>query len=885
MKFTRFFLLFTVVLGVSAADATFWQSIPPPTANSLTVIAPSVLELTSIQTKAALPARLSYWDFVAADSTVTLPEPTRFVVTVDGQPAAVLAVGFKRRVAYAPLRRHDLRVASWLYLVLETPVRDHQTIEVTNPDTTLWPSDWKWQTRVDPNRLGSALHVNQVGYAPDQPKKAMVGYYLGTLHELKVDPASGFELIDADSSEPIYRGKLTPRPDAGFPYPAYTQVLEADFSDCREPGRYRLRVPGLGASLPFVIGESVPAALARTLALGLYHLRCGGTNTLPFTRFVHDACHTVPANVPVPEPEFAYTWATVASYGQNPNANNPTSAAPALANEASQLYPFVNRGPIDVSGGHHDAGDYSKYTINSASLVHTLLFGVDSLPGTAALDNLGLPESGDGIGDLLQTAKWEIDFIAKLQDADGGFYFLVYPREREYEAGVPPDRGDPQVVWPKNTAATAAAVAALAEAASSPELKRHYPADAARYLEKARLGWDFLKHAFATYGESASYQKLTHYGDDFTHDDEVAWAAAALYAATGEADYAYALKAWYNPSSSDTWRWGWWHAYMGFGNAARTYAFAARSGRLPASALDRDYLLQCENELIAAAEDQLRWARQSAYGTSFPEPTKRFRSGGWYFSTDASFDLAVAAQLSFPRFNDPRPDFMDALYSNFNYTVGTNPTNTSYLTGLGWKRPVEIVSQYAQSSPRLAPPHGLLVGQLTAGYSWVDVYQNELNEMSFPPDGDLAAPYALYDRSNDAYNVTNEGVVTNQGRALSTAAWLMAQTPLKTQAWTPKSVSVQISGLPKPKSPPIRTSVTLAVNGVAFDRSPLARDAQIVWETSSREPTIGSSLDLTSAENGWIEAEIEWPDGRRVFTAADRSGAEPPPPSSKNPKP
>ncbi len=120
----------------------------------------------------------------------------------------------------------------------------------------------------------------------------------------------------------------------------------------------------------------------------------------------------------------------------------PRHTAPRLKDEASQRYPFVNKGKIDVSGGHHDAGDYSKYTINSTRLVHYLMFAVDSFPGVADLDNLGLPESGDGISDIMQEAKWEADFLAKMQDADGGFYFLVYPREREYESNVTPDQGD-----------------------------------------------------------------------------------------------------------------------------------------------------------------------------------------------------------------------------------------------------------------------------------------------------------------------------------------------------------------------------------------------------------------------------------------------------------
>src|SRR5205809_2926494 len=87
------------------------------------------------------------------------------------------------------------------------------------------------------------------------------------------------------------------------------------------------------------------------------------------------------------------------------------------------------------------------------------------------------------------------DFLAKMQDADGGFYFLVYPRDREYEYDVLPDQGDPQVVWPKTTAVTAAAVGALAQTASSPRFRQQYPATAALYLQKAQLGWNFLTNA------------------------------------------------------------------------------------------------------------------------------------------------------------------------------------------------------------------------------------------------------------------------------------------------------------------------------------------------------------------------------------------------------
>src|SRR4029077_11251561 len=142
-------------------------------------------------------------------------------------------------------------------------------------------------------------------------------------------------------------------------------------------------------------------------------------NALPFTRFVHATCHLVAAQIPSPQSsrQFDFTWATLGRTAGDATRDNPPQTAPLLTSEAGQLYPFVRQGTVDVSGGHHDAGDYSKYTINSAELIHYLLFTAHSSAPVPAWDNLGLPESGDGISDVLQEAKVEVDYIAKLQDA------------------------------------------------------------------------------------------------------------------------------------------------------------------------------------------------------------------------------------------------------------------------------------------------------------------------------------------------------------------------------------------------------------------------------------------------------------------------------------
>ncbi len=815
----------------------------------LRVLSPTTLELhfvSSLDAGAAVP------------SIPDLKAVANYELTIDGKRATVTELGFKRRVLYAPLKRRDLRISNSVYLVLaeQLPVDEAREIRVVSGGNGIWPAKTEFTGNSHPHRYSPALHVNQEGYTPAFPKVAMVGFYLGNLGEMRIPPAE-FELLDAQSGASVFKGTLLARRDIGYNYSPrpHQTVWEANFSDFKTPGEYRLFVAGLGTSVPFRIDDGILMSFTRTYALGLYHQRCGGANELPYTRFTHDACHLEPADVPVPQSQFKAAWGFITKH--NTNIKPAEHPAQRLKDEASQLYPYVRRGKVDVRGGHHDAGDYSKYTTNSASLVNALMFSVDALPGVRELDNLGLPESGDGISDLLQEAKWEADFLAKLQDTDGGFYFLVYPRERAYENDVTPDKGDPQVVWPKNTASTAAAVAALAQAGSSPTFKKHYPKVAARYLEQARLGWKFLQSAIAKHELAGAYQKLTHYGDNFRHYDELAWAACELFVATGEPEFRDKLMEWYpDPSDGGTRQWGWWRAVYYYGNAMRSYAFAARSGRLPASALDGAYLAKVENELRRAGEDVLRWSQQNAYGTSFPEETKRQKAGGWYFSSDQAMDLTVAYQF------DPKPAYAEAVLANLNFEAGTNPNNVAFITGVGVRRQRELVHQYALADRRTLPPSGIPIGGLQAAFDHTAHYKDQLKKLSYPSD-DSGNIFPLYDRWSDAYNVTTEFVVTNQARSLASLAFWAAQTPLKSQPWRAARAQLIAPGIASGGDQPL----TFRMVSPELD----LKDAKIVWEGRDAEPVMGETFTFTPQHGGaqWVEAEAQLPDGRRVFASSN----------------
>lgn len=855
--------LTTLVLQnfANASDTNYLNIIHVPIVGdrALHILSPTLLELYLVNSKQPDPATVDSWNWVTNDTDFAPPNMTSIRVEVNGHADSVKSIGFKRRPLYAPLNYWDLRIGNYLYLKLSTAITNNQTVTVTN-DGTLWPTTDAFTAVADPLRFNPAIHVNQEGYSPEFPKKGMVGYFIGNLGEMTL-PTNSFSIVNVQNGATVYHGTMTLRPDLGYNYTPtpYQNVEEADFSNVTTPGQYLLVVPGMGASLPFQINEGIAMDFARTYALGIYEQRSGCAVSMPFTRFTHAPDHLAPATVPTNDSApFEFTWLTVSNYAIDLNSDNPPQVAPLLTNFDAQLYPFVNPGPVEVSGGHFEAGDYNRVSYNSAQLIHTLVFAADSLPGVGALDNLGIPESGDGISDLLQEAKWEADFLVKMQDTDGGFYYSVYPQFREYEGDVLPENGDPQVVWPKNSASTAAAVAALAQISSSPGFKQAYPQVASNYLASALLGWKFLTNAIATYGPTGTYQEVQHFGDDFTDQDELAWAACELYLATGNTNYETNLFTWFpDPTDPGTFKWGWIRMFMCYGNAVRDYAFAVKSGRLSASQIDSNYLAECITTITNCANDDLGWSQDDAYGSSFPDLTKAYRGGGWYFSPEQAFDIVVGYQFN------PNPAYLDAIVHNLNYEGGCNPVNMTYVTGLGWRRERNVVDQYSANDGRAVPKDGIPISNITPEFVYTWQYGAELYYLTFPADGADTATYPYYDRWCDDWNVSTEASTTDTARNFAVAAWLAAQTSVASQPWTSTNATILTSGLPQLPGQAVTISLKVADTNLS--------QARIIWEPVGQEISIGTTnfTFTLPATNGIqkVEAEVQWPDGRRAFAS------------------
>jgi hypothetical protein len=72
-----------------------------------------------------------------------------------------------------------------------------------------------------------------------------------------------------------------------------------------------------------------------------------------------------------------------------------------------------------------DAGDYSKYVLNTAPTLWRLLNGYEMFPAKFSSDYWNIPESGNSVPDLLDEAQWELTWLEKMQARDGGVYDKV----------------------------------------------------------------------------------------------------------------------------------------------------------------------------------------------------------------------------------------------------------------------------------------------------------------------------------------------------------------------------------------------------------------------------------------------------------------------------
>ncbi len=295
-----------------------------------------------------------------------------------------------------------------------------------------------------------AIKVNTVGYPRGWKKIAIANV---------APPASG-AVLEKEDGTTAHRIGAENVSERGIDAASRDPVWQLDFSSFDEPGRYRIRV-GDALSQEFEIGD---AGYRRALVAAQKSFYFQRTRTALIKPYA--------------------TWEGSEYLRREPSHTHADVGWDLLD------YPEKKR-KWELDAGWHDAGNYDMYVPSTAPTAQALLLAFESHPSSFVDGELNIPESGNGVPDVLDEARFGLRWVLSMQDPESGAF-----RHREavmqWSPDLPADR-DRTVRWVAgpSSAATAKAVAALAVAARVYE--KYDAAFAKRAGDAARKGWAFLE--------------------------------------------------------------------------------------------------------------------------------------------------------------------------------------------------------------------------------------------------------------------------------------------------------------------------------------------------------------------------------------------------------
>ncbi len=585
----------------------------------------------------------------------TLSSPDDFAYL---EPQAASRVGSEQQVVGFTAAQQPL-IEARLHLLFATPLQPDRryVLDISQaPGLQGDPQDCRaLPLSYRPERISGSIQLDQLGYAPGADKIAFLGHWLGTAGPLPIDNLA-FEVVTEPGQRLVFQGRAQLRAESD-PWSGH-DVYTADFSALRAPGRYRLRVAGLGLSDEFRIAPDVYDPVYRRVMRLFYHSR----NSSPILAPWADPGYERPQGGIPPAMDGVF--------------HEAVGSSPLGHGELAGSYRPVSR-------GWFDAGDFGQYVTNAAPVWYLLGAAMDLAPQRFGDGDLNIPESGNGIPDLLDELEWGLDWLLAMQDqADGGVYWRLASATWD---DVPPHRiGQPRLIAEKTTPATAAFVAAGAIHARL--LRPWRPERAAQVLQAARAAWDFLDRHPQWPPEGQTYHnpkgiRAGEYPDPSALDARL-WAAAELYRTTGESRYrtAYeelAAKVKVDPTGNVSFKDQGLAAYW-------AYLMAPWPDREPS------LVAQARSALLAGADWRVRRIQEHP----FLAPVHPFIGwvgwGSFAHSSRATLPLLQAFSLS------GEPAYLKAAWQSVHSQLGANPQGLCYITGLGARSPRYPLSKLSQ---------------------------------------------------------------------------------------------------------------------------------------------------------------------------------------------
>lgn len=572
----------------------------------------------------------------------------------------------------------------WIFLQLPKDMIQGKTYTVNIP-ATINSDQSEGSVKFDIyNSISEAVHVNIIGYSPSSPKHAADLYlWLGDGGQRDYKSFEGKRVylynVNTKKSQQVgkvnfWMSKKEAENEANKKDNTGSDVWNIDFK-CTTPGRYRLCVEGVGCSMDFDIKNDVYYEPYHYSVRGYYYMRLGekpNPNISPVPR--------QPAFIPEEDPigftvyktdfhPFCTEWRELGG-----DVWDEPHFKPALSSIFWKHRLPGNPVNTEVKGGHSDAFDWDRHLAH-VSNIYDMLLPYILTNGRLNEDDLGITESGNGIPDIIDEARNEVDFFLSIRDGEGYSQGVTNPSIEHsvmFQAGC-----TTMAAW-----ANAANCAMLAEAmriAGQDSLMNYYKDEAITAYSYALRQDDALSEYPQLIGDGFMQMR------DFRHQ-----ASAFLYNVTGERKWEDEMQrntSVFTPSSF-IWTPG-WGGYQVWGSAA--YLSCPHEIHYPE-------LLELMKQVINRQADELHINRSTAC------PSRRTTNDSRWATSENLNLLILAHYIATDKKRIAEVE--KSMYIDADWCFGRNPSNLVEMTGLGERH---IASCYTTGQndgiPEVHPGH------------------------------------------------------------------------------------------------------------------------------------------------------------------------------------
>ncbi|MDR1258168.1 MAG: glycoside hydrolase family 9 protein [Tannerellaceae bacterium] len=576
--------------------------------------------------------------------------------------------------------RYDYPQDHAIYLVLPRPMKDNCRYTVTiNPATEADKTSAEVVFDIF-NTRSEAIHTNIVGYMPgagQNPADVYIWMGDGGHRDYTAFAGNKVYLCNTATGEKREAGRLglwkESGADVGYYNFTMSPVWRADFSADVAPGDYRLVIEGIGSSDDFQVIAGVYKTPYDVSLKGYYYMRIGEDcmECVPVPRRPLYIPGRSPANTTVYITTMQPYHAEWETFSHGDRWDNPGD----WIRYREQGLPVNDK----AIGGHSDAYDWDRH-LGHISNIYDMLLPYYITRGALSDDNCGIRESGNGIPDILDEARNEVDFWLNLRHGEGYSHGLTNPNSRNelFQAG-----NTTVAAWAN--AANAAMLAECFRIAGNGSLMD-------RYLDSAVIAFEYAQSR-----PDMMLDRGQDIGDGYIRGKDLRMMAAAyLYNLTGDVRYEdrFALDCEINTPTS-----------VILDSRSRNQLWAVAAYLFTDKPVNHPRIL----DNIRQSVIHQAWAKEAGHMASRPSRRSTHVDMGYYHTEQNVHHTILAHAIT----GDPseKAAFLSALLSEADWGLGRNPMNmiqmSTATTPLADKR--SVINLYTagrnDGTPGMHPGH------------------------------------------------------------------------------------------------------------------------------------------------------------------------------------